>query len=110
MKANVDVLPLAMAGTAEVESLKKDRTYPCPVKGRGNLDATHPVCTMHTVVHSEAKNYIKCARHFLPKISMEVKTTGMSVVTSATSMAVPRKSKPAVATQKQTLGIVEVEK
>lgn len=112
----------------------------------GSVDATQAVCTIHTIVHSEAKNYIKCTGHFLSKIFVEVmgtwevhqhgflqgavsscpspgslgcsacridlswfknsyygtytsKTAGMSMVTSATSMAIPRKSKPAVATE-----------
>ena len=72
VKANVDVLPLA---TAEIESLKKERTSPPPAKGRGSLDTTCAVCTIHAIVHSEAKNYIKCTGHFLPKIFVEVMRT-----------------------------------
>lgn len=74
MKGNVDILPLAVAGTAEIESLKKERTSP-PAKSRGSLNATHAVCTIHAIVDSEAKNDIKCTGHFLPKIFVEVMRT-----------------------------------
>lgn len=67
VKANVDVLPLATAGTAETVH-KQARTYPSPAKGKdGSGAATNAVCSVYIAAHSEVKNCIKCTGHFCLK-------------------------------------------
>lgn len=151
---NVDILPPPITGTAEMESLKKDRESPSPAQGRGSLDTTHALCTVNTVLHSETNNYIKCIECFLFKIfskvmrMWEVHQPGflqgtLSSCPSPASLACStcrvdllwfknvghthpqnkdargdlsglhcylRESKTVAATQKQPLGIVEVDK
>lgn len=73
MKANVDLLPLAVAGTAEIVLLNE--SYPSPAKGRDSLDSTHAAGKIHAIVYSEANYCIKCTEHFLPTILVEVTRT-----------------------------------
>lgn len=65
VKADVDILPLPT--TAEMESLQKERTSATPAQERGNLDTSHALCTVHTVLHSETKNWIKYIEYFCLK-------------------------------------------